>query len=102
MTDETHDDAPALTGDLTWRESVAEFESEATWLTAADKPQLKALYAIADILDKGTTQTALISQFTLVHGRLLARGAKPGSGSSNGEPDPNEDLDILDLWGRRK
>lgn len=99
MTDEMHTDDQKLTGDLTWKETVAEFERDSPWLTPADKPQLKALYAIAALLDNGTTQTALISQFTLAHARLLARGAK--GNAAPGEPDPNEEMDILDLWGRR-
>lgn len=58
----------------TWWGSVTAFEEEAAaWLTPADKPQLKALYAIAHELDAGTFQAALISQFTLIHRALLAR-----------------------------
>lgn len=61
----------------TWRASVDRFRTEADdWLTPADEPQLTVLYAIADELDRGTFQAALISQFSLVHRALLAR--RPG------------------------
>lgn len=68
----------------TWVESVDAFEAEATWLTGVDRPQLMALRAIAEALDDGTFQAALISQFTLVHRGLLARqpGEKNGAGAA--------------------
>lgn len=96
--DEISPDAAENTGAMTWGQTVEAFEAAADWLKPSDKPQLKALYAIAALLDAGTVQAALISQFTLVHSRLLARGAKP---TAPGEPDPDDEPDILDLWGRR-
>lgn len=73
----------------TWAEATMAFEAAATWLGDADKPQVKALYAIAAQLDAGTFQAALISQYTLVHRGLLARQPNgKGSGSGKGSADP--------------
>jgi hypothetical protein len=80
----------------TWTESVREFEAEADWLTAADNPQVKALYAIAKELDGGSFQAALISQFTLVHRALLQR--RPGGGSSSSSSKMTEGQQILDMF----
>lgn len=61
----------------TWAQSVELFQAEAAaWLSAADAPQLMALRTIAQQLDAGTFQAALISQFTLIHRALLNR--RPG------------------------
>lgn len=65
-----------------WVQSVDRFEAEATWLAGVDQPQLIALRSIAEELDGGKFQAALISQFTLIHRALLAR--KPGDKSSGG------------------
>lgn len=86
----------------TWREVVRAFEADAVaWLTPTDGPQVKALYAIAEQLDRGKIQAALVSQFTLVHRNLLSRGQKPGGGAESDDDNPDDDPDILDLWGRR-
>lgn len=67
-----------------WVQSVDDFEAEASWLSGVDRPQLIALRSIAEALDAGSFQAALISQFTLIHRGLIAR--KPGekSGGSGG------------------
>lgn len=102
-TDETAEEsAGGEAGDTeigTWTQTVRDFEGEADWLTAADRPQVKALYSIAKELDGGTFQAALISQFTLVHRALLQRrpgGGGPGGGGS-GAP-RSEGQQILDMF----
>lgn len=100
QTDENTTDAGGFTGDQSWTAVVQDFERSATWLTAADGPQLKALYAIAKILDgEGVPQAAMISQFTLVHRGLLARGARPAGGAGRGGLSEEDTiLDMLDGW----
>jgi hypothetical protein len=87
-----------VTEEATWTQSVRDFEAEADWLTAADRPQIKALYSIARELDGGSFQAALISQFTLVHRALLQRrpGGPGGSGGSGGAK--TEGQQILDMF----
>jgi hypothetical protein len=93
MTEET----PEIPTAGTWRESVDEFVRDAPWLTGRDKPQLKALYSIADKLDGDTFQAALISQFTLVHRGLMARNpaAKASGKGGAGEPDADGFLEMF-------
>ena len=67
-----------------WVASVDDFEAEASWLTGVDRPQLIALRSIAEALDAGSFQAALISQFTLVHRGLLARKPDGKHGGSTG------------------
>lgn len=100
QTDENATETRGFTGDQSWTAIVQEFEGAATWLTATDGPQLKALYAIANILDgEGVPQAAMISQFTLVHRGLLARGARPTGGpGSGGMSEEDTILDMLDGW----
>lgn len=90
------DEQPNISTTGTWRASVEEFEADADWLTGADRPQLVALYAIADALDAGTFQAALISQFTLVHRGLLAR--RPGPKGGGDGPDNFPGAVPIDLW----
>lgn len=81
----------------TWLGSVREFEAEASeWLTPADRPQLKALYALARQLDAGSFQAALISQFTLIHRALLAR--RPGGKDTGGAGGMTEGQQILSMF----
>lgn len=94
MTDET----PDIASEGTWREAVAAFEADSPWLTGADKPQLKALYSIADALDKGTFQAALISQFTLVHRGLMSRNPAAKSDKGGAADQPNEQA-FLEMFG---
>lgn len=60
------------------------FVGGADYLTDADMPQLKALYAIAQQLDNnyGKIQAALISQFTLTQRNLTQKkgGEQAGAG----------------------
>lgn len=72
------DDATEQAAAGTWVAAVDAFEADATWLSGVDQPQLTALRAIAEALDAGSFQAALISQFTLIHRGLLAR--QPDSG----------------------
>ena len=66
----------------TWIESVRMFVADSPWLTEQHIPQLKALYAIAKILDSGAKATpALISQFTLTQRTLLGKAPEPGDPS---------------------
>lgn len=67
-----------LKSGMTWQQSVERFVSVSPWLTDEHLPQLKALYALAGILDKGKTQAALVSQFTL--GIRSLKDKRPGSG----------------------
>jgi hypothetical protein len=73
--------------EMTWTQTVEAFEREAVWLTGADRPQLKALYAIAGELDGGSFQTAMISQFTLVQRQLQARRPAPEKSGPQSESD---------------
>jgi hypothetical protein len=74
-----------LPAGATWAESVELFQADAAeYLTAADAPQLMALRSIAQQLDGGKFQAALISQFTLIHRALLQR--RPGEPPA---PDPD-------------
>ncbi|AYD86248.1 hypothetical protein JTF60_gp01 [Microbacterium phage Efeko] len=76
-TDQNAADPFQLPPAATWAESVELFMAEgAAWLSAADAPQLMALRSIAQQLDSGKFQAALISQFTLIHRALLGR--RPG------------------------
>lgn len=84
-----------VTEEATWTQSVRDFEAEADWLTAADRPQIKALYSIARELDGGSFQAALISQFTLVHRALLQR--RPGGSGGSSVP-KTEGQQILDMF----
>lgn len=93
--DSTNDDA-GETETGTWTQSVRDFEAEADWLTAADRPQIKALYSIAAELDGGSFQAALISQFTLVHRALLQR--RPGGGAGGKTPAVSEEQHILAMF----
>lgn len=78
----------------TWGDSVASFEAEATWLTAADAPALMAMRALAVELDAGNFQAALVSQFTMCHQRLMAR--RPGGSPA---PKPDADDNMFDIFG---
>lgn len=73
---------PADVQGTTWVTALDKFVEDADYLTDADMPQLKALYAIAKTLDGGKFQAALISQFTLTQRNLTQkRGAgEPGAG----------------------
>jgi hypothetical protein len=80
------DESPRISArDMTWVQTVEAFEAEAVWLTATDVPQLKALYAIAEQLDKGDLQAAKISQFTLVQRTLASRKPDDGKGAPQSE-----------------
>lgn len=91
MTDQTQSGAAAgetftMPADSTWIGAVELFQTEASaWLTPADAPQLMALRTIAQQLDAGTFQAALISQFTLIHRALLNR--RPGEPAPAPDPD---------------
>lgn len=64
-----------LDPDASWMDAVELFQREASaWLTPADAPQLMALRRIAQQLDSGKFQAALISQFTLIHRTLRDKG----------------------------
>lgn len=69
-----------------WVGSVERFvEANESWLNDTHLPQLKALYAVATILDSGVKITpALVSQFTLTQ-RTLA-GKAPGGSGDDGNP----------------
>lgn len=73
--------------DLSWVQTVEEFEAEAHWLTAVDFPQLKALYAIAEQLDSGDLQAAKVSQFTLVQRTLASKRPDDGKNAPQSESD---------------
>ncbi len=82
--DETTTEPFELPENASWSKSVELFQAEAAkWLTAADAPQLMALRSIAQQLDAGSFQAALISQFTLIHRALLNR--RPGERTSGGD-----------------
>lgn len=102
MTDQTDDKTTktgGFTGDQSWTDVVQAFETAATWLGPADHPQLKAMYSIAKILDgDAVPQAAMISQFTLIHRGLLARGAKPSGGGGPAMSEEATILDMLDGW----
>lgn len=82
----------------TWLQAVELFQREAaTWLTAADAPQLMALRSIAAQLDNGKFQAALISQFTLIHRTLREKG-DPERASKSGAKPPSDEDQILDMF----
>lgn len=72
-------------GDTSWQAGVEEFVTASPWLGAADMPQVKAMHAIAKQLDGGKFQAALISQYTLIHARLMARNPV-GKQAETGDP----------------
>lgn len=81
--------------DATWVESVRLFVDDSPWLTEQHIPQLKALYAIAKLLDGGKTTPALISQFTLTQ-RTLTGKAPEASDPSMPPPLPGLEGQV---WG---
>lgn len=94
MSEQNDETAPDSAENESWAATVREFEAEATWLTGADRPQLKALYSIAAALDNGAFQAALISQFTLIHRALLAR--RPGEGGGKPKSQGDELLEMFE------
>ena len=53
--------------------AVEAFEKASPWLGDADLPALVTLRVLAEELDKGTIQAALVSQFTLTYRALVKR-----------------------------
>jgi hypothetical protein len=99
MSDTTTDQTEPfqLPDDSTWIDAVELFQREASaWLTPADAPQLMALRSIAQQLDKGKFQAALISQFTLIHRTLRDKG-DPERAKGGAKPDPNDPA-MLDIF----
>ena len=87
-----------LDPDATWLGAVELFQAEAAaWLTPADAPQLMALRSIAQQLDNGKFQAALISQFTLIHRALRDKG-DPERAAGKSKPKPDDDEAILDMF----
>lgn len=87
-----------LDPDSTWTQAVELFQREAaTWLTAADAPQIMALRAIAKQLDDGKFQAALISQFTLIHRTLREKG-DPERAGKGATKTPSDEDQILDMF----
>lgn len=72
--------------EVSWAKTVERFvEANSDWLDDSSLPQLKALYAVAKMLDQGVRITpALVSQFTLVQRTLAAKA--PGGSDDAGNP----------------
>lgn len=63
----------------TFKDSVDKFKSSAPWLGDEDAPALAALDTLAETIDGGRVEAALISQFGLTYRSLVKRApAKAG------------------------
>ena len=66
-----------------FQDSINTFRQSATWLGDEHQPALVVLETLAEELDKGNVQAAMVAQFGLTYRALLKEAPKAPEGSGD-------------------